>query len=107
MSVHLKGKDAELNRAQAEFSILLDNEKTTITCWRFAPGAQTGWHNHTYDYATVQQSGGQLLLESEDGKTKTVDYEEGKTVAYKAPVVHNAINVSDEEVRVIEIEYKF
>ena len=106
MSVHLKDKEAEPDRKLAEHTVLLDNDKTTITYWCFAPGTQTGWHNHIFDYATIQQSGGRLLLQSENGATKTVDYEVGRTVAYKAPIVHNAINICEEEVRVIEIEYK-
>ena len=106
MSVHLDEKELEKDFGKAEFTVLLDNEKTTITYWRFPPKTQTGWHDHTFDYATIQQSGGQLLLKTETGETKIVDYEDGKVVAYKAPVVHNALNISDQEVRVIEIEYK-
>ena len=106
MSVHLKNKAAEANLELAEHTLLLDNDQTTITYWRFPPNTQTGWHNHTHDYATIQQSEGQLLLKSQSGETKTVAYEPGRTVFYKAPVVHNAINISDVEVCVIEIEYK-
>jgi hypothetical protein len=27
---------------------LIDNDTTRVTQWRFAPGAQTGWHRHEY-----------------------------------------------------------
>lgn len=108
MSILLDEKSAK--RAEvpttARRDVKLDNEKTRITEWRFAPGDQTGWHRHTHDYVTVQQSGGRLRLENADGTEKFVDYEDGRTVAYQAPIEHNATNVSDVEVRVLEIEFK-
>ena len=45
-------------------------------------------------------------LERDDGSVTRVEYEPGRTVRYAAPIRHNATNVSDEEVRVTEIEYK-
>jgi quercetin dioxygenase-like cupin family protein len=67
---------------------------------------ETGWHQHTFDYVTVQQSRGALLLQASDGSETHVDYEDGRTVSWAAPIEHNAINISDVEVRVLEIEYK-
>lgn len=108
MSDHLTDKTrSELtDAALASHTLLLEDDRTRITQWVFAPGDQTGWHHHTYDYVTVQQSGGALLLQGADGTEKRVDYEDGRTVAWSAPIEHNAINISDEEVRVLEIEYK-
>jgi beta-alanine degradation protein BauB len=108
MSDHLTEKtETELaDAALAQHSLLLEDDRTRITQWVFAPGEQTGWHNHTHDYVTVQQSGGALLLQSADGSEKRVDYENGRTLAWSAPIEHNAINISDVEVRVLEIEYK-
>jgi hypothetical protein len=37
---------------------------------------------------------------------KKIDYEDGRTMAWSAPIEHNAINISADEVRVLEIEYK-
>jgi beta-alanine degradation protein BauB len=108
MSDHLTEKtETELADAtRAQHSLLLEDDRTRITQWIFAPGDQTGWHNHTHDYVTVQQSGGALLLQNADGNEKRVDYENGRTLAWTAPIEHNAINISDVEVRVLEIEYK-
>ena len=39
-------------------------------------------------------------------KIEVIDYEDGRTAGYSAPIEHNATNISDEEVRVTEIEYK-
>ena len=108
MSEHLEKKSAaeQPEAALAKHSLMLDDDKTRITQWVFAPGDQTGWHRHEWDYVTVQQSGGALLLQGADGTEKQVDYEDGRTLSWTAPVEHNAINISDVEVRVLEIEYK-
>lgn len=90
----------------ARSEILFEDDRTRITCWRFAPGAETGWHYHAVDYVTIQQSGGRLRLEKDDGSVTFVDYKDQRTIAYQAPIKHNATNVSDEEVRVTEIELK-
>lgn len=108
MSEHLEKKTAaELpDAALAAHTLLLDNDRTRITRWVFQPGDQTGWHRHECDYVTIQQSGGALLLQGSDGSEKRVEYEDGRTIAWAAPIEHNATNISDVEVRVLEIEYK-
>ncbi len=92
--------------AQATKMLLHEDSRSRITQWTFAPGEQTGWHRHKYDYVTVQQSGGGLMLHGADGSETWVAYENGRTMAWTAPIEHNAVNVSDCEVRVLEIEYK-
>ena len=108
MSEALNQKTAELapDAARAASEILIDDDRTRITRWRIAPGAQTGWHRHEWDYVTIQQSGGRLHLENADGSEFHIDYVDGHARAFTAPVEHNATNVSDVEVRVLEIEYK-
>lgn len=108
MSEHLRERTLrELGDfVPASFHLLHEDSRTRITQWVFAPGAQTGWHRHERDYVTVQQSGGELLLQGADGTTTQVPYENGRAMAWTAPVEHNAVNVSDVEVRVLEIEYK-
>jgi len=108
MSEHLTERtERDLGGAKlATHRLLLEDDRTRITQWVFAPGEQTGWHRHEWDYVTVQQSGGSLLLQAADGTEKEVPYEDGRTVAWTAPIEHNAVNISDVEVRVLEIEYK-
>lgn len=108
MSEHLTAKtDTDLPGATlARHTLLLDDDRTRITQWVFAPGDQTGWHEHKWDYVTVQQSGGALLLQGADGSEQRVDYEDGRTMSWTAPIKHNAVNISDVEVRVLEIELK-
>ena len=106
MSVLLKEKEKKQETEKAERVILFEDEKTMITFWRFPPGAETGWHQHTHDYVTLQQSNGKLKLENRDGNIKVIDYKDGYAAGYSAPVEHNATNVGDVEIRVTEIEYK-
>ena len=40
-------------RAQAVPTVQIDNERVIVTEWRFAPGAETGWHTHGHDYVVV------------------------------------------------------
>ena len=108
MSENLKKRtERELGEfAQATCKLLHEDGRTRITQWIFAPGEQTGWHRHECDYITVQQSGGSLMLHGADGLETWVPYENGRTMAWTAPIEHNAVNVSDHEVSVLEIEYK-
>ncbi len=108
MSKKLEAKTAE-QEPDAKFgteTVLLDNDTTRISEWVFQPGEQTGWHLHDWDYVTIQLSGGCLKITAADGTVRMVDYTPGVTNYRKAPIEHIAINVSDEVVKVLEIEYK-
>ena len=39
--------------SQAVGTTQIDNERSRVTEWRFAPGAATGFHRHEYDYVIV------------------------------------------------------
>jgi quercetin dioxygenase-like cupin family protein len=94
------------DREIGHFELVFEDEKTRITQWHIKPGQQTGWHLHDFDYVTIQQSEGQLHMEHADGSERDVHYVPGTAVAIKAPVEHNATNVGDVDIRVMEIEYK-
>ena len=72
--------------ALARQTLLFEDARTRITQWRFAPGDQTGWHRHEWDYVTVQQSGGRLRLESKPGAGTrvTVGFPSNRVVERKA-----------------------
>lgn len=108
MSLKLVEKTAEVaaDKKVGNFDTLVDDDRTRITQWVIAPGEQTGWHLHDYDYVTIQQSTGVLHLKYADGSEKTIDYEPGVTRMNRAPVEHNATNIGDVDIRVLEIEYK-
>ena len=106
MSVLLEENEIKQQITKAERTILFEDKKTRITLWRLAPGSETGWHRHTCDYVTLQQSSGKLKLETRNGGTKVINYQDGCAGSYSAPIEHNATNVGDVEIRVTEIEYK-
>jgi beta-alanine degradation protein BauB len=93
-------------RPQAIPTVQIDNERVKVTEWRFAPGAETGWHRHERDYVVVPVADGPLLLEQPDGSTVTSQLLTGRSYARMAGVEHNVVNASDHEIAFIEIELK-
>jgi quercetin dioxygenase-like cupin family protein len=94
-----------MERVQATSTLQIDNERVTVTEWRFAPGAETGWHRHKYDYVVVPQKSGQLLLETRDGNVLS-ELSSGKSYFRRAGVEHNVVNANNEEFVFVEIEMK-
>jgi len=93
-------------RPKATPTQFIDNERTVTTEWRFAPGAETGWHRHGHDYVVVPLTTGQLLLEEPGGTSRTVDLTVGKPYYRGEGVEHNVVNASPGEFVFIEIEMK-
>ena len=89
----------------ATATVQIDNERVAVTEWRFAPGAETGWHRHQYDYVVVPQNTGKLLLKTKDGDSVS-ELVTGKSYFRNAGVEHNVINANDDEFVFIEIEMK-
>lgn len=91
--------------AQASSELQLDNERVSVTEWRFAAGAETGWHRHEHDYVVVPLTSGKLLLKGKGGDS-VAELTAGKSYFRKAGVEHNVINASAGEFAFIEIELK-
>jgi quercetin dioxygenase-like cupin family protein len=89
----------------AAATIQLDTNRVTITEWRFAPGAHTGWHVHGYDYVVVPLTTGRLLLDTPGGDA-FADLTAGQSYARERGVEHDVINTNDIEFVFIEIELK-
>ncbi len=83
----------------------IDNERVIVTEWRFAPGAETGWHRHGFDYVVIPGMDGQLLLQTDDGES-TAELRAGESYFRRAGVEHNVINVNDYEFFFIEVELR-
>ena len=83
----------------------IENEHVIVTEWRFAPGAETGWHRHEYDYVVVPLTTGTLMLESAEG-SRTADLKLGQSYTRPAGVEHNVINANAFDLAFIEIELK-
>lgn len=61
----------------------LENGRTRVTEWRFAPGAETGAHTHEYDYVIVPVTRSRMRLEMPDGTVNHAELEPGRS--YFAP----------------------
>ena len=94
-----------VNRPRAVASQQIDNERVIVTEWRFAPGAETGWHRHAYDYVVVPGMDGQLLLQSSEGE-RTAELRAGQSYFREAGVEHNVINANDFEFFFVETELR-
>lgn len=93
-------------RPQAQPTVLIDDERTITTEWRFAPGAETGWHKHGHDYVVVPMTTGKLLLEEPGGSSRTAELTVGKPYSRLSGAEHNVVNANDFELVFIEIELK-
>jgi quercetin dioxygenase-like cupin family protein len=93
------------NRPSAVATQQIANERVIVTEWRFAPGAETGWHCHGLDYVVIPGMDGQLLLQSDDGE-KIAELRAGESYFRKAGVEHNVINANDYEFFFIEVELR-
>ena len=94
------------SRPKAIPTVHIDNDRAITTEWRFAPGAETGWHRHGHDYVVVPMTTGKLLLEEPGGAERTVELTAGKPYARTEGVEHNVVNASPHEFVFIEIEMK-
>ena len=91
---------------QAKSTVFIDNERTRVTEWRFAPGATTGWHRHEYDYVVVPLLDGKLELLTGDGESNVAELSAGKPYFRQVGVEHDVVNVNEFEYAFIEVEFK-
>jgi len=94
-----------VTRPAAVATLQIDNERVIVTEWRFAAGAETGWHRHEYDYIVIPGLDGKLLLESADGE-KLAELQAGQSYFRKAGVEHNVVNANEFEFSFVEIELR-
>jgi quercetin dioxygenase-like cupin family protein len=94
-----------MKRPAAVPSVQIDNEHVKVTEWRFAPGAETGWHRHGMYYVVVPQTTGELLLETVNGPV-TSKLTAGVSYARPVGVEHNVVNPGATEFVFVEIELK-
>ena len=93
-------------REDATAKLLIDNDRTRVTEWRFAPGAHTGWHRHEMDYVVVPMITGGLDIELPGGSVVRSELQQGEPYYRDAGVEHDVINGNDFEFCFIEIEIK-
>ena len=92
-------------RPKAVASLIVENDRVIVTEWRFAPGAETGWHRHAHDYVVVCLTAGQLTAETKDGDSVR-QLRSGEAYARPEGVEHNIVNTGTAEFAFIEVELK-
>ena len=90
---------------QSTAIVQIDNPRVVVTESRFAPGAETGWHKHEYDYVVVPLMDGKLRIKNKDGESVS-ELSAGKAYFREAGVEHNVINASAGEFAFVEIQIK-
>lgn len=84
----------------------IDNDRTRVTEWRFAPGAETGVHIHEYDYVVVPSMDGTLKIIDPDGNETLAEMKAGQSYFREKGVHHNVINANGFEYSFVEVEIK-
>jgi beta-alanine degradation protein BauB len=92
-------------RPKATCKLLEENARVIVTEWRFAPGAETGWHRHAHDYVVVCLTDGKLIAETKDGNIEN-PLKFGQAYARPVGVEHNIVNPGPGEFVFIEVEIK-
>ena len=87
-------------------TLLIDDEKTRVTRFDFAPNEETGWHEHGYDYVIAALTECHMRLEHPDGSATEAIVPMGDAYRRMAGIRHNVINVSEQKMTFIEIELK-
>lgn len=82
-------------RDTATSLVHIDDDRFKVTEWRFAPGAETGWHRHGHDYVIVPLTDGQLVLDLPGGQGARAQLVQGQPYSRREGVEHNVINGSD------------
>ena len=83
----------------------IDNERVIVTEYRFAPGANTGWHRHAHDYVVVPLMDGRVRLVTKDNQS-VAEMKRGVPYFRKEGVEHDVVNAGETDYAFIEIELK-
>ena len=88
----------------AEAVVHIDDERFKVTEWRFATGAQTGWHVHGHDYVIVPLTDGVLGLEEPGGVRREAPLTQGVPYSRRVGVSHNVTNAGGAPLAFLEVE---
>jgi beta-alanine degradation protein BauB len=92
------------DREKVVVTVKIDEPHVRVIEYRFAPGAETGWHRHGYDYVVVPMLDGKLLLEEPNGTSRVAELRTHVPYERRAGVEHNVINANNYEFAFLEIE---
>lgn len=95
-----------MTRPEAVATQLIDDSRTRVTRFDFAPGAETGWHRHGLDYVITAITDCHMLLEEPGGTARQTVVPAGSAYARPAGVEHNVVNDGDSPMSFVEVELK-
>tara|TARA_R110000787_G_scaffold20527_3_gene60921 strand:+ start:1002 stop:1289 length:288 start_codon:yes stop_codon:yes gene_type:complete len=95
-----------MTRAEATATQMIDDARVRVTRFDFAPGAQTGWHEHAMDYVITTLTDCTMLLEEPGGTSRTIQIAAGTSYRREKGVNHNVINGGDTSMSFVEVELK-
>jgi beta-alanine degradation protein BauB len=90
----------------AQATVHVDNDKTRVTEYRFAPGDATGWHRHEFDYVITPVTDGRVRIVGPDGKESEAQMAAGRSYFREKGVEHDVINAGEQVLRFVEVEWK-
>lgn len=93
-----------MTKPQATHVVHIDDDRFKVTEWRFAPGAETGWHVHGHDYVIVPLTDGTLGLDVHEGAAFTAALTQGLPYSRREGVHHNVTNAGSAPLAFLEVE---
>lgn len=88
----------------AEHVVHIEDARFKVTEWRFAIGAETGWHVHGHDYVIVPLTDGVLGLEEPGGAWREAALTQGVPYSRRVGVSHNVTNAGGAPLAFLEVE---
>ncbi|MEL6279526.1 MAG: cupin domain-containing protein [Pseudomonadota bacterium] len=95
-----------MSREQAVATQMIDDDRVRVTRFDFAPGAETGWHRHGFDYVITAVTDCEMLLEEPGGETRSVHVPAGTSYRRNEGVEHNVVNAGAAPMSFVEVELK-
>lgn len=85
---------------------MIDDARVRVSRFDFAPGEETGWHVHAFDYVITAITDCHMRLELPGGEVTEVTVPAGTAYRRDAGVEHNVINAGDAHMSFVEVELK-
>jgi quercetin dioxygenase-like cupin family protein len=85
---------------------LIDDDRVCVTRFDFAPGQETGWHVHGFDYVITAVTDCHMQLQHKGGEATRVTIPAGHAYRRDAGIEHNVVNAGDAPMAFVEVELK-
>ena len=92
------------NRPACTATRMIDDARVRVTRFDFAPGAETGWHRHGFDYVITAVTDCHMLLEEPGGASRRVLVPAGTAYRRTEGVEHNVVNDGPMPMSFVEVE---